>query len=141
MSLAAAVLAGLLALPAAAQDEGRASPALVPAGGLLIFYDSQGPMTFVAATRRELPAGVSDAGEVEAQACQHGLSVPLSLSWRATSVSGALGRGGFEKALERVKAARPELRGVYDVRVDLRVTSVLGVWRRLCVELAARGFR
>lgn len=140
---AAALLLFVLALPGAAagQDSGAATPGLVRPGGFLLFYDSQGALSFVSATRSELPADAQDAGEVSTSACQHGLSVPLSLSLRANSVSAAAGRGGYEKALARLKAQRPELRGIYDVKVDTRVTSVLRIWRRMCVEVSARGFR
>ncbi|MBI2362040.1 MAG: hypothetical protein HYV15_01465 [Elusimicrobia bacterium] len=141
MRRAAALLGLALANPAAAQDYGAAAPALIRPGGFLLFYDSQGALSFVSATRSELPGDAVDAGTVTASACQHGLSVPLSLSLRANSVSAAAGRGGFEKALSRLKDARPELRGVYDVKVDTRVTSVLRIWRRLCIEVSARGFR
>lgn len=137
------VAAFLAALPARA-DEGEgtdASPGLVRMGGLVLFYDSQGPLSFVPAARSELSADAVDAGEASAEACQHGLSVPLGLSLRAASLSGAAGRGGYQKALERLRAERPELRGLYDVKVDVRVTSVLRLWRRLCVRLSGRGFR
>ncbi len=139
--LAAALLAAALTAPASAQEDEEAGPSLVSVGGFLLFYDSQGPLSFAAATRRELPSGVSDIGEVRAAACQYGISIPLSLSLRANSISGAGGRGGFQKALARLKVERPELRGVYDVRVDARLTSVLRVWRRLCTEVTARGFK
>ncbi|MDE2293182.1 MAG: hypothetical protein KGL53_13960 [Elusimicrobia bacterium] len=135
----AALLAAALALPAAAQE--TAEPALVPVGGVMLFYDTQAPLSFVPPTRRELPKDAVDAGNVAGEACQQGLSIPLSLSLNPTSVSGAFGRGGFDEALERIRKAVPGLRGVYDVRIDMRVTSVLGVWRRLCVEVTARGFR
>lgn len=140
---AAVLLALALALPSAArsQDYAAASPGLIRPGGFLLFYDSQGALSFVSATRSELPPDAVDAGTVTASACQHGLSVPLSLSLRANSVSAAAGRGGYEKALSRLKDARPELRGVYDVKVDTRVTAVLRIWRRMCIEVTARGFR
>ena len=141
MTAAAAALALLLAGPARAQDSGAAVPGLVRPGGFLLFYDSQGALSFVSATRSELPSDAEDAGEVSVSACQHGLSIPLSLSLRANSISAAAGRGGYEKALARLKAQRPELRGIYDVKVDTRVTSVLRLWRRMCVEVSARGFR
>lgn len=139
-----ALLALLLAAAPVGADTGDgedAAPGLMPMGGLVLFYDSQGPLSFVSATRSELAPDAVDAGEVEAQACQHGLSIPLGLSLRATNLSGAAGRGGYEKALERLRAARPELRGLYDLKVDVRVTSVLRLWRRLCVRLSGRGFR
>lgn len=144
MRARAALLALLLAAAPAAADEGDggdAEPGLLPVGGLVLFYDSQGPLSFVSATRSELAPGAVDAGEASAEACQHGLSVPLGLSLRAASLSGAAGRGGYQKALERLRAERPELRGLYDLKVDVRVTSVLRLWRRLCVRLSGRGFR
>lgn len=133
----------MLAIPAAADnDEGEdAAPSLVRPGGFMLFYDSVGPLSFVASTRRELPADAVDIGEVRASACQHGLSIPISLSLRGNSVSGVAGRGGFEKTLAKIKEAHPELRGIYDVKVDQRTTSVLGLWRRVCAEVTARGFR
>ncbi|TPW21322.1 MAG: hypothetical protein FD126_806 [Elusimicrobia bacterium] len=142
-------LAALLALALAAAPGARAqeeegddsSPGMVRVGGFLLFYDSQGPLSFASATRSELPAGAVDAGEVVASACQHGLSIPTGFSLRSTNVSAAAGRGGYMKALERLRKERPELRGLYDLKVDVRETSVLRVWRRMCVELSARGFK
>ncbi len=144
MKILAALLAlGLAAAPAsAAQEEGDdASPGMVRVGGLLLFYDSQGPLSFQSATRSELPEGVADAGEVTASACQHGLSIPTGLSLRSTNISAAAGRGGYAKAIERLRKERPELRGLYDLKVDVRETSVLRVWRRMCIQLTARGFK
>jgi hypothetical protein len=141
--LAALLALGLAAAPGArAEEEGDdAAPGLITVGGLLLFYDSQGPLSFASATRSELPPDAVDAGEVAASACQHGLSIPTGFSLRSTNVSAAAGRGGYEKAVGRLRAARPELRGLYDLKVDVRVTSVLRIWRRLCVELSARGFK
>lgn len=142
MKLLAALLALALAPGAHAQEEGDDSaPGLVRVGGFLLFYDSQGPLSFASATRSELPAGAVDAGEVVASACQHGLSIPTGFSLRSTNVSAAAGRGGYVKALERLRQERPELRGLYDLKVDVRETSVLRVWRRMCVQLSARGFK
>lgn len=139
MRLALAAL--LLAAPAAAQEEGAGTdlPARLRTGGFQVFNDTKGPMSFVALPAK--PAGATDLGEVKGRSCQYGLSIPLAASLRASSVSGAKGDGGYDKALEKVRKERPELVGVYDVRADMRVTSVLGVFRRLCVEVTARAFR
>lgn len=138
------LLCALLALGATsarAQEGYEASPGLLPVGGILLFYDTQGPLSSRTMTLRELPPGATRLGEVRGRACQNGLSLPLDLSLRALSVSGAMGNGGYQKALEAVRRARPELSGLYDVRVDMRVQSVLGIFRRACVELLARGFK
>lgn len=139
MTAALALL--LAALPACAQEGSEARPALVPAGGLLLFYNSQGPLSFVTMTLRDLPPGAVLAGEVKSRGCQHGLSIPIAANIRATSLSGAAGDGGYFKALRALKKERPELAGIYDVKVDLHLVSILGIYRRLCTEILARGFR
>ncbi|MFH1725892.1 MAG: hypothetical protein ABII00_14885 [Elusimicrobiota bacterium] len=131
------------AVPAARAEEGahRARPALIPLGGIVLFYDVQGPLSFVSMTRRELPADAVPVGTVKGRACQHGLSVPLSASLEATELSAAAGKGGYRKALERIRGAHPGLRGVYDVKVDLHRISILGIYGRVCTEVEAFGFR
>ena len=34
-----------------------------------------------------------------------------------------------------------EIRGIYDVKVDLQQISILGVYRRVCTEVSALGFQ
>jgi hypothetical protein len=141
-ALLAVILAFLPGAARAQDDDGQAQPRLVPAGGILLFYNSTGPLSFETATPGHLPPGaVRLPGELQGSSCQYALAIPLSASLRATSVSGAKGDGSYEKALGVLRAGHPELSGVYDVKVDLHVTSVLGVFRRLCTEITARGFR
>jgi hypothetical protein len=141
----AAALAALLALAAApaarAQEEGAGTgyPAGLRMGGLSLYKDTQAPMSLV--TLPAKPAGAEDAGEVKASRCQRGLALPIAANLRATSVSGAKGKGGFDQALEQIMKEHPDLKGIYDVRVDLRSFSVLGFFRKLCVEVTARGYR
>lgn len=137
------LLCALLAAgPAAAQEgEAEARPGLIPVSGLMLFYNSSGPLSFVSMTRRELPRGAAPLGEVRARSCQYGLSIPLSLNPNSTSVSGAAGDGGFKKALAGLQKERPELAGIYDVKVDNHLISVLGIFRRLCTEVTALGFK
>lgn len=126
---------------ARAQEEGAGDglPAQLRMGGFLLFNNTSAPMSLV--TLPAKPAGAVDLGEVQARSCQHGLSIPIAASFRPTSFSGAMGNGGFDKTLAQLKKDRPELAGIYDVRVDLRVFSILGIYRKLCLELVARGFR
>jgi hypothetical protein len=114
---------------------------LIRVSGLIVFYGTEGPLSFQTLAYRELPPGSRLAGEVKGRGCQHGLSIPLSASLRPTSVSGAFGRGGFGKALEDIRKARPELDGIVDVKVDSHFFSILGIYRRLCTEVTAQGFR
>ncbi|HAM34870.1 MAG TPA: hypothetical protein DEB40_04705 [Elusimicrobia bacterium] len=127
---------------AAGQEESSvASPGLIQPGGMMIFYASEGPLSFVTPTPGELPAGALDAGEVRDRRCQHGLSIPIAAQLRPTTVSGAAGDGGYRRILEEILKKRPELAGIYDVKVDLRVLSILGFYRRTCTLILARGFR
>lgn len=139
--LAAVLLS--LASGAAARGDGEgddAVPALIPAGGIMLFYASEGPLSFVTMTAKDRPASARDLGTVKGVSCQHGLSVPIAAQFRATSISGGYGDGSFKKALEQIKKDKPELAGIYDVRTDLRIFSILGIYRKLCTEVVARAF-
>ena len=135
------LLLALWAGPAAAQeDSSQAMPSILRMGGLSLFNDTQGPLSFVSMTPREVPAGARLLGEVTGRSCQHGLAIPLAASLRATTLSGTLGKGGYDKALADLKSRRPDVDGVYDVKVDLHLRSILGFYKRLCTEVTARGF-
>lgn len=133
----------LLALPATAraQQTYEASPDLIGIGGYVVFYDARGPLSFLPMTRRDLPHDAIIGGEVQGQACSYGISIPVTLSVNAIRVSGAYGMAGYEDALRRIQAAHPHLAGVFNVRVDDHTISVLGIFRRACTEVVARGFR
>jgi len=138
-----ALFAMLAASPARAVGEGEgqdASPGILTMGGLYLFYNEQAPLSFVSPVPSELPRERVELGEVAGRSCQHGLSIPTALSFRATNVSGAAGNGGYFKALESIRKAHPGIAGIYDVRTDLRSLSILGLYRRLCVEIVARGY-
>lgn len=141
--LTAAVLLAALASSAAARGEGdeeTAMPGLIPPGNFVLFYDTEGPLSFVTMTPRERPKGARELGTVKGTSCQHGLSVPISADVRGTSITGAVGNGGFAKALADIKKAKPDVAGIYDVRTDMRVFSILGIYRKLCTEVTARAF-
>lgn len=107
-------------------------------GGFIVFYNSQGPLSSVLMTRRELPPDAVPAAEVFGKSCQHGLSIPISASLRSQSISGAVGDGGYRRAVENIRREHPDVIGLYDVRVDEHTTSILGIYKRLCVEVTAR---
>ena len=145
MSLpAAAVLLSLLAAPAAAlgeNEDATAVPTMTSRGSIHIFYQSVGPMSFVAMTPKDVPADARPLGEVKSVSCQRGVSIPLAANIRATSVSNSYGDGGYRKALELMKKKPPDLEGIYDVKVDLGIFSLLGgIYRSLCTYVTARGF-
>ncbi len=137
-----AVLLGLapLAWGRGENDEDTAVPGLIPAGSFMIYYNATGPLSFVAMTPKDKPKNAPDLGTVHGDSCQRGLSIPLSADVRGTSITGAYGDGSFMKALGAIKTARPDVAGIYDVRTDMHVFSILGIYRKLCTEVTARAF-
>ncbi len=121
-------------------DEDTATPGLLRTGNFTLFYKTEGPLSFVAMTPKDKPAGARELGTVVGVSCQHGLSVPISADIRGTSISGAYGDGGFGKALAQIKKDKPEVAGIYDVRTDMHVFSILGIYKKLCIEVTARAF-
>ena len=139
-----AILACLLIdRTALAAESYQASPSLITPGGLNIFYNVQGPLSYESLSHRELPSFAVDAGPVSGQSCQYALAVPLGspTSGSSSSVSGAVGNGGSEKAIASIRRAHPEIRGVYDVIADIHFISVLGIFSKHCTEISARGYK
>ncbi len=108
-----------------------------------MFFNSKGPLSFQTLTGSEIPKDAVDAGTVKCTSCQHGVSIPVPGlgNGRSTNLSGAGGNGGFDKALANLKKDKPDLRGIYDVKIDMHQVSILGIYRRLCTEVSARGFK
>jgi hypothetical protein len=121
-------------------DEDTADPDLIAPSGLVIFYDSAGPMSFVAMTPKDVPADARKIREVKGVACQYGLALPTALSINATNVSAYYGDGSYAKALREIKKKNPEVAGIYDVRVDLHVFSIFSFYHKECTEVTARAF-
>lgn len=136
-------LAALSCAPARAQEEGQSAvPGVLRMGGFNLFSKVQAPMSFNASTPGDLPKdAVILPGRLKARSCQHGVSVPILSSSRITSISGAAGNGGYEKALAQLAKDHPEAKGLFDVISDVQVFSVLGIYKRVCVELSARAWK
>ena len=125
-------------------EDADARPALIRPGGIVLFMNARAPLSFETLSQNQIPVDAVDAGIVTCQSCQHGVSVPVTPptgTSRGTSVSGAGGNCGFERALANLKKIRPDVRGIYDVKIDYHRISVLGIYRRLCIEITARGFK
>lgn len=133
-----------LVLPALAQTHGsswESKPGMLRLSGLILFFGGQGPMSYQLPVSGSAPDGTTPVGEVTGSACQHGLSVPLGLGLRATRVGAGLGLGGYERALADLLSRSPDVKGIYDAKVDDRIFSILGIYRKLCTEITARGYR
>jgi hypothetical protein len=141
--LLAAALAVAAAAPCAAlgeDDDGTSLPTMQPTSWLTPFYDSTGPMSYIPMTPKDVPAGARLIREVRGESCQYGLSIPTSLSIQPTDVNFVYGDGGYAKCVRTIKAEHPEVSGIYDVRVDLKILSVLGIFKSTCTIVTARAF-
>lgn len=128
--------------PALAQDGYEAESGLIRPGGWLIFFSAEGPLSYQTLTPKDVPPGAVRIGEVRGRGCQHGVSVPLPTSSSSrTSVSGAGGAGGFDKALQDIRERHPDLKGIYDVKVDEHFLGILTIYSRRCIEVTAKGFK
>ena len=139
MKLFAALLAATAAASPFGQESYEARPGLITLEGYVVFYNSQGPLSMVSMTRSELPKDAVPSGKVEGKSCQHGLQIPLSATLWPTKVSGAIGDGGYRKVLSEIREDNPEIIGLYDVKVDQQIVSILGIYRRICTEVRAYG--
>lgn len=134
----------LITSPVLGQDSSSpyaARPNILRPGGFLIYLNTESPLSFLSMTPKELPPGSQILGEVAGRSCQHGLSIPLGIPIRAQKISGAKGKGGFNAALKDLHKKHPGLTGIFDVKIDNHIISILGIYRRLCTEITARGFR
>ena len=126
-----------------AQNPGyEASSGLIFVGLFVVFYDSEGPLSYQSMTPQEVPENAVRVGEVVGDSCQHGLSIPIIFSTTDRfSVSGAKGNGSYKKALLDIHEKHPDLAGVYDVKVDIQRVSILTIYRRDCTIVVAQGFK
>ena len=88
-----------------------------------IYEDVSAPLEYRADTRR-------GPREVRGEACQTGIFVPGTLA------AIAWGDGGFREAVQQAQAQAPGA-ALTDVRADLRVFSVLTIFRKQCVVVTA----
>jgi hypothetical protein len=140
LAAALVALSSAVAVASGEEDEDTAVPGIQPASGLVLFYESSGPLSFPSTTPRGVPDGTRKISEVRGTACQRGVGIPTALSVNPTSFSFYFGDGGYAKALAKIKEANPEISGVYDVRTDLELFSILGIYKSLCTIVTARAF-
>jgi hypothetical protein len=139
--LVVGIVLGLIAATAQARDSGDLRPGLIKPGGLPVFFSSEGPLAYSSLTRDDLSPDAVPIGPVFGRSCQFSLAVPISASFRATSISGAVGNGTYGKILKQMERDHPGLQGIYDVKVDLQYISILGIFGKLCTEINAQGYR
>jgi hypothetical protein len=143
ISVVPVIICTLLSTPVWGQNPAyEASPGLIFVGYLMIYYDSQGPLSYQTITPWELPNDAELVGEVTGDSCQHGLSIPIIFSASdRVSVSGAKGDGSYKKALRDIQRKHPDLDGLFDVKVDIHQLSILTIYSRICTIVVAQGFK
>lgn len=120
----------------------EATPGLIFVGLFMVFYDSEGPLSYQTGTPYEVPKDAIRTGEVRGDSCQHGVSIPIPFTTSSlVSFSGAKGNGSYKKALLDIKEQHPDLDGLYDVKVDIHRRAILTIYRRSCTIVVARGFK
>lgn len=138
------LLAALLlaAAPACAldEDEAVARSGLLRMGGFNLGTIADAPLGLLGAVGSEIPKNAARLGELRGRACQYGVGVPYSLNFLST-INGVGGKGSFEKAIADIKKKQPDVEGLYDLKVDVHITGVLGIFRRQCIELSGRGWK
>ena len=110
----------LLLLCAGCATCGVTSRVLGPA---TVYEDVSAPLHYRADVRR-------GAREVRGEACQTGVflpRIPASIAW---------GDGGYRDAVRQAQAQAPGA-ALTDVRADLRVLSILTIFRKQCVVVTA----
>ena len=143
MKIMALLLGGLLATTACSGGPAyEANSGLIFVGTLVVYYDSEGPLSYQTITPWELPKDGIPIGEVMGDSCQHGLSIPIPYSGTdRVSLSGAAGDGSYRKALREIARKHPDIYGLYDVKVDIERLSILTIYSRNCTIVVAQGFK
>jgi hypothetical protein len=129
------------AASALGQEAYEASAGLIRVGGLSVFLAVEGPLSYLTLTPKDVPGDAVRLGEVKGRGCQFAVSTPVVGIPAVPRLSGATGRGGFQKALADIRSRHPEVDGIYDVKVDDHVVAILGIFQRQCTEVTAQGFR
>jgi hypothetical protein len=140
--LLACFVAALAAPQAAVGQSGyEASSGVIRPGGFVLFLSASGPLSYATLTPGNLPREVLRLGPVGGRGCQFAISTPIINIAGIPRLSAGVGGGGFEKALQNIREQYPDLKGIYDVKIDVHIVGVLTVFQRLCTEITAQGFR
>ena len=123
----------------------QANPQVLQSGGLVIFQDSSGALSYHAPVGRDVRKLVSTR-RVQGRACQRGLQLPIEPLVAAVSgsplagpvsLSAAWGEGGYRDALDDARRGLPHEAVLFDVRADLSTLVILSIYQQRCVELDA----
>lgn len=114
--------------------------------GVTVYQDSEGPLSYRAPTGADV-GEARPLAQVQGKACQYGLTIPFGplvaiggtggdLAGAVGGASAGWGEGGYREALAQAEARAAGGR-LFDVRADLNVVSILGIWREECVVVTA----
>ena len=139
--LACLVMAMVAPQAAIGQSGYEASSGVIQPGGFVLFLSASGPLSYATLTPGQLPRDALRLGPVSGRGCQFAIATPVINIAGIPRLSAGAGGGGFDKALQHIREQHPDLKGIYDVKIDVHVVGVLTVFQRLCTEITAQGFR
>jgi hypothetical protein len=139
--LACLVVALVTPQAAIGQSGYEASSGVIRPGGFVLFLSASGPLSYATLTPGQLPRDALRLGPVSGRGCQFAIATPVINIAGIPRLSAGAGGGGFDKALQHIRESYPDLKGIYDVKIDIHVVGVLTVFQRLCTEITAQGFR
>jgi hypothetical protein len=136
------LVVALVAPQAATGQSGyEASSGVIRPGGFVLFLRASGPLSYATLTPGDLPRDALWLGPVSGRGCQFAIATPMINIAGIPRLSAGAGGGGFDKALQHIREQYPDLKGIYDVKIDVHMVGVLTVFQRLCTEITAQGFR
>ncbi len=132
---ALSLLLAALSLPACAarpHTSYEANSQVLSLPGIIAYQGSSGALSY------HSPVVYPDEqltphGRIRAEVCQQGFSVPVY----RTFVSVGWGAGDYRKAVQELRRGMQPQARLHDVQVDERRLSVLGLYRKQCLELNA----
>jgi hypothetical protein len=136
------LVAALVAPQVAIGQSGyEASSGVIRPGSFVLFLSASGPLTYATLTLGDLPRDALRLGPVSGRGCQFAIATPMINIAGIPRLSAGAGGGGFDKALQHIREQYPDLKGIYDVKIDVHMVGLLTVFQRLCIEITAQGFR
>lgn len=139
----ATLLAALLASGCAGMSAGGGP---MQFSGVTVYQDSEGALDYHAPAGADVGKALPVA-QVQGKACQYGITIPfgplVAIGGTGGDIAGALGgasagwgEGGYREAIAQAEAKAGGGR-LFDVRADMNVVSILGIWREECVVVTA----
>lgn len=141
--LALVVLSGCMAgvRPRTSYEADDALPFVGEGGALMVYQDSAGPLSYASVTGRDVQQA-APLQRVKGRACQHAVRIPViapatAMSNLPASLAVSVADGTYAEAVADARRGLPQDALLFDVRSDLNILMVLGIYERRCVLIDA----